>query len=466
LSLGVVSALWEDQELGAVGALYSESTQALISVGDSVFVSLYLLLVGLWFEAQAAIRRHLMDPDELRARWLTGWLVANSTLYGLQICLFVALFMTDDAHSKSLLLVSVHAITAAVSFALPLLVLVVFVCSQAAFSGYPGVRTPALATRTRALTLALALWSLGRLAWGGLGVAEAIGWEDLLTGPGGTWRYALTISAVFIVGELLPATQALMGLGVGSIGLLQSAPAEMDDDDRGDDDGGIHASESRASAGRGGVFAGAGGEASLLPHSQAAKPQTPRRRTAAGAAAATSLSVRESGGKSVSAGDVRTRHRRGQQALQPGDVPSRGSAADTDAAPADGGGGSRYDGTGRESSVVSWVASGVYQTLFGGDSETSARKGSAGARLLHGEDSDDSSALSLTGSINHGGAAITAGGASGPHATAAGSSRLDGRQAAPSEADQELPSGVEAESPVAHALRADADTSADDYLQF
>lgn len=441
LSLGVVSALWADQELGSVGALYSESTQALISVGDSVFVSLYLLLVGLWFEAQAAIRRHLMHPDELRAIWLTFWLVANSILYALQIILFVAIFATNDAHSKSLLLVSVHAITAAVSFALPILVVVVFLVSQAAFSGYPWLKTPALASRTRNLTLALGLWSLGRLAWGGLGVAEALGWENALTGPGGTWRYALTIAAVFIVGELLPATQALMGLGVGSAGVLGSAPDEAvagsdgsagaGADQTGGQDGAVTGSQRG-----GGLFAGAGG-ALPPPH------KTARRRRANGGASHRLPSMEE--GASAKGGRSGSPGRRGRKGAWVGLMHDPEDAEDE---------GSRPEEEGEEgepSSIVGWVASGLYRSVFGG-----ARRTAGEAQLLR-EDSDESSTLSLTGSINHARASLAAEEPDDVHGRVSPDFAAHGTK---------LPAGVEAKSPVANALRADADNSADGYLQF
>ncbi|KAA0177605.1 hypothetical protein FNF27_00775 [Cafeteria roenbergensis] len=238
LSLGILSAFTlhnattgDDDVLPASSQaveLYSVTTQALIAAGDGVFVSLYLLLTGLWVEAQSALRRHLYDPAALRGCWITAWLAVNSTLYALQIALFVALFASGDVAGRTALLFTVYAVTALVSFLLPVIVVVACVCTRSAFRGFPSLRSEALQERSRILSVTLALWSLGRLAWGVKGVADAAGIGDLVSGSSGSLRFALTTAGVFIVGELLPAGQALFGMGLGSdraLGVARDADA-------------------------------------------------------------------------------------------------------------------------------------------------------------------------------------------------------------------------------------------------
>ena len=226
LTIGVLSAVAlhstsDEDSLPGAEEEYALSTQAVVAVGDSVFVSLYLLLAGLWVEAQAAVRRHLYDPVALRSCWITAWLVMNTSFYVLQAALLVALFWSDTLRGRAALLLSVYSVTATVSFLLPVVVALGCCCTRAAFRGFPETRSIQLRLRARSLTVTLVLWSLGRLAWGARGVADAMGLGQVVSGSDGSLQFALTTAAVFFLGELVPATQALVGLGLGADGVLR-----------------------------------------------------------------------------------------------------------------------------------------------------------------------------------------------------------------------------------------------------
>ena len=214
----------------------------LFNVGDWATISTYLLLVVLWVEFLATVRRHWYSPTSIRRDWLIAYLVLVSLIYMVQLGLYVAVF-TSRPEATATLFSAIYAVIAFLNLGIPLLLLFSWLVYAIMYSGFP-YRSASRKRSWLRLSRLVALWTAGRVMWAAAAVLLANDWATTALASLGDAGFTVVTVTLFLLAELLPAVASL---GSEVLALFGWAPTSSDD--AGDSAAGTGGSAAQMSAG-------------------------------------------------------------------------------------------------------------------------------------------------------------------------------------------------------------------------
>ena len=203
-------------------AFYEKAVLTMFDLPDFTIVTAYLLLVIVYAETYLHARRHWLDAMSLRRRWIRLYLCGNVVLYALQLSLYSLIFVPHLA--QPLVFDLIYTVQGAISFALPLLVAVLFVFLTFKFSGFP-FRSLAAEKRLRRVSFVLNIWTVGRLAWGTFAVFSVLSkWSTDYSNT----VYSIFLVILFLCAEIIPFLLALDAQVLSVLAILSTGAFASD----------------------------------------------------------------------------------------------------------------------------------------------------------------------------------------------------------------------------------------------
>eukprot|EP00603_Paraphysomonas_imperforata_P007325 CAMPEP_0114414202 /NCGR_PEP_ID=MMETSP0103-20121206/1262_1 /TAXON_ID=37642 ORGANISM="Paraphysomonas imperforata, Strain PA2" /NCGR_SAMPLE_ID=MMETSP0103 /ASSEMBLY_ACC=CAM_ASM_000201 /LENGTH=344 /DNA_ID=CAMNT_0001582327 /DNA_START=224 /DNA_END=1255 /DNA_ORIENTATION=+ len=183
----------EDTFLGA-------AMLVLIDFPNYVIISAYMLVAVVWAEAFLQSRRHWMSNYDYRQKWLMGYLIFNTCLYSVQLCLYSLIFLPNI--NLSLLSSLLYGAMTVINILLPSTWFALYVYLSIKFAGFPPSSLSAM-NRLRALTKLGVVWTVSRLIWGAISLTEV---TDNWLFDNGTSIVLLSVEllVVFLLVEVVP----------------------------------------------------------------------------------------------------------------------------------------------------------------------------------------------------------------------------------------------------------------------
>lgn len=152
----------EDTFLGA-------AMLVLLDFPNYVIISAYMLVAVVWAEAFLQSRRHWMSDYDYRQKWLIGYLVFNTCLYSVQLCLYPMIFVPNI--NLGLLSSLLYGAMTVINLVLPSIWFALYVYMSVKFAGFPP-STKNATDRLWTLTKLGLVWTVTRLAWGAVSLTE------------------------------------------------------------------------------------------------------------------------------------------------------------------------------------------------------------------------------------------------------------------------------------------------------
>mmetsp|Transcript_14113 Transcript_14113/g.13645 ORF Transcript_14113/g.13645 Transcript_14113/m.13645 type:complete len:459 (+) Transcript_14113:474-1850(+) len=186
-------------------AFFEKATLVLLDVPDWCCISAYVLLIVVCAEALLQSRRHWLNSYEFKRLWILGYLVFNTLLYTVQVCLYSLLFVPSV--DQEILTAFIYLSLTFFNLGLPFLWVLGYIFLSIRFSGFPFSSLDAK-KRCNSLVRLGSIWTIARLGWGFIALTSVMqSW--LISAQKNVHYYSLVLISVFFFAEILPIAISL-----------------------------------------------------------------------------------------------------------------------------------------------------------------------------------------------------------------------------------------------------------------
>lgn len=202
---------------------YDAAFTVMFDLPNVVVVSTFVLLTIVWAECFLQSRFHTESAAKWKMRWLTGYMLFNSLLYGTQIILYILVILPITAKVVRTVL---YALSTTINFAAVVLVLVLYIYLSVSFSGFP-FRSVHLKESLRKISNVMALWSLSRVVWGSAMLVIYMENVELLQDSKTPVLSAVVLFFLFLFCEIIPIVIMLDYSYMNMVGFESGASRDM-----------------------------------------------------------------------------------------------------------------------------------------------------------------------------------------------------------------------------------------------